>query len=149
MILRIDHIGLATDDPVGVAAFMTALGMRKYDDGHVDDYGVACEFWQFSGGSGNPAVEIVSPDQDNSAISGRLERQGPGLYHVAFEVDDIESEMARLRGHGFTAVDGEPCKGAREGMRVVFLYARPPAGLLVELVHYESGQHADRERSVT
>ncbi|WP_066953682.1 VOC family protein [Streptomyces lushanensis] len=147
MILRIDHIGLATDDPTGVAAFMTALGMRKYEDGLVDDYGVDCEFWQFSGGAGNPAVEIVSPVRENSAIAGRLDREGPGLYHVAFEVDDLEGEMARLRGHGFTSIDAHPCKGARVGMRVAFLYARPPAGLLVELVHYESAQHADGEQN--
>lgn len=145
MILRIDHIGLATGDAPGVADFMTALGMRKYEEGIVDDYGVACEFWQFSGGAGNPAVEIVSPAQENSAISGRLDREGPGLYHVAFEVDDLEGEIARLRGHGFTSMDAQPCKGARVGMRVAFLYARPPAGLLVELVHYESGQQDGRE----
>lgn len=141
MILRIDHIGLATDDSEGVAAFMTALGMSKDEEGVADEYGVACEFWQFCG-AGNPAVEIVSPARENSAIAGRLDRTGPGLYHVAFEVDDLDHEMARLRSSGFTAVDAEPCKGARAGMRVAFLYARPPAGLLVELVHYESGQHA-------
>jgi methylmalonyl-CoA/ethylmalonyl-CoA epimerase len=136
VILRIDHIGLATEDPEGVAAFMTTLGMRKYDEGHADDYGVACEFWQFGGGLGNPAVEIVSPTQQRSAIGGRLERQGPGLYHLAFEVDDLESETARLRSQGFTAIDAEPCKGAREGMTVAFLYAPAPANLLLELVHY-------------
>ncbi|MFD4986138.1 VOC family protein [Streptomyces sp. NPDC058374] len=136
MILRIDHVGLATEDPGGVAAFMTTLGLRKYDEGHADDYGVACEFWQFGGGLGNPAVEIVSPTQEPSAISGRLARQGPGLYHLAFEVDDLESETARLRGEGWTAVDATPCKGARDGMTVAFLYAPAPAGLLVELVHY-------------
>ncbi|ESP99100.1 VOC family protein [Streptomyces sp. CHA1] len=136
MILRLDHVGLATDDPGGVGGFLSTLGLRKYDEGHADDYGVACEFWQFAGGLGNPAVEVVSPSRERSEISGRLERQGPGLYHLAFEVDDLDSERTRLRGEGWKAVDATPCGGAREGMRVAFLYAPHPANLLVELVHY-------------
>lgn len=140
MILRIDHIGLATDDPTGAGALMGTLGMRKYDDGQVDDYGVACDFWQVSGDPAGPGMEIVSPTRQDSTVSGRLNRDGPGLYHVAFEVDDLEAEMSRLRSHGFSAIDARPCKGARAGMRVVFLYAGPPAGLLLELVHYAPGQ---------
>ncbi|WDV31923.1 VOC family protein [Streptomyces sp. AD16] len=109
MILRLDHVGLATDDPGGVGGFLSTLGLRKYDEGHADDYGVACEFWQFAGGLGNPAVEVVSPSRERSEISGRLERQGPGLYHLAFEVDDLDSERTRLRGEGWKAVDATPC----------------------------------------
>lgn len=139
MILGIDHIGLATDDPTGVGVFMTALGMRRTDDGIAEDYGVACEFWQYSDGVGQPAVELVSPVGENSSVAGRLKQSGPGLYHVAFAVDDLESELARLRKSGFAAVDAQPCAGARKGMRVAFMYARRPAGLLIELVQYESG----------
>jgi methylmalonyl-CoA/ethylmalonyl-CoA epimerase len=133
VILGIDHIGLAGDDPAGVGAFLTVLGMRRADAGVADAYGVACEFWEYPG---QPAVEIVSPVREESSVAGRLERDGPGLYHLAFAVDDLESEIRRLRENGFVPVDGRPCAGAKEGMEVAFLYARKPAALLVELVQY-------------
>lgn len=82
------------------------------------------------------AVELVAPVRGDSAVTGHLARKGPGLYHIAFEVDDVELELARLRSNGFVPVDREPCAGARPGMRVAFMYVRKPAGLLIELVQY-------------
>ncbi|MFC4907211.1 VOC family protein [Actinomadura gamaensis] len=137
MILGIDHIGLATDDPDGVAPFLSALGLAASDRGVAEAYGVACEFWHRPGEPAHPAVELVSPAGDDSSVAGRLADPGPGLYHLAFTVDDLEADLAKLRAQGFTAVDREPCAGARPGMRVAFLYARRPAGLLVELVQYD------------
>ncbi|HEX6523996.1 MAG TPA: VOC family protein [Streptosporangiaceae bacterium] len=134
VILGVDHVGVATDDPAGVAKFMTALGLRKSDAGMADDYGVACEFWRAPEGS---LIEVVSPVREKSAVSDMLGQSGPGLFHIAFVADDIELEFSRLRGQGFTAVDSRPCRGARAGMRVLFMYLRKPASLLIELVQYE------------
>jgi methylmalonyl-CoA/ethylmalonyl-CoA epimerase len=136
VILGIDHIGLATDDAAGTAPFLQALGLVTCDKGVADDYGVACEFWRYADGVGQPFIETVSPVRPDSAIAERLKKHGPGVYHVAFGVDDLEGELARLRAHGYVSVDGRPCAGARQGMRVAFMYARRPAGLLIELVHY-------------
>jgi len=141
VILGIDHVGLATEDPAGVGTAMAALGMRMSDHGVAEAYGVTCEFWQHPahGDRGNgrrPAVELVAPARGDSAVTAYLSRRGPGLYHVAFEVDDVELELARLRENGFVPVDREPCRGARPGMRVAFMYVRKPAGLLIELVQY-------------
>jgi methylmalonyl-CoA/ethylmalonyl-CoA epimerase len=136
MIVGIDHIGLATDDPVGVAPFLTALGLCQAARGVADAYAVACEFWHHPGAAGAPSLELVSPNGEDSAISARLARHGPGLYHVAFEVDGLESELVRLTQAGFVAVDQAPRAGAKPGMRVSFLYLRKPAGLLIELVEY-------------
>jgi len=137
VILGIDHVGLATDDPGAAGAFMAILGMDKAGQGVADSYGVACEFWQYSGGTDGVAIEIVSPVRENSAVTGRLSRSGPGLYHIAFAVDDIEAELDRLRRNGFSAVDARPCQGARTGMRVAFMYLRRPTGVLIELVQHE------------
>jgi methylmalonyl-CoA/ethylmalonyl-CoA epimerase len=138
VILGIDHVGLVTDDPAGTAGFMAALGLRRSGAGLAGDYGVACEFWE-SAEPGRSAVEIVSPVREDSAVAERLQRDGPGIYHVAFITDDLEAEFRRLRGHGFSPVDTSPCRGARPGMRVMFMYLRKPAGLLLELVQYETG----------
>ena len=132
MILGLDHVGLATDDAAGVGTLLAALGLRSGDTGTADEYGVSCDFWHV--GDERVAVEVVAPVRDGSAVDARLERDGPGLYHVAFRVDDLEAEVARLRGEGFVAVDRQPCAGARPGMRVVFLYVRKPGAFLIELV---------------
>ncbi len=135
MILGIDHVGIITEDPAGAGKFLTALGMHASDAGIAEGYGVACEFWQH-GEARQPAVEIVSPAREGSAVSARLTRSGPGLHHVAYQVTGIDEERARLRGSGYTDVDAAPHDGARPGMRVAFMYAPRPAGLLIELVEY-------------
>lgn len=135
MIRGIDHIGLATQDAAGVGPFLSALGMHRGDAGLARDYGVTCEFWQFDQ-AGQPAIETVCPSGPDSAVTRYLEKKGAGLYHVAFEVDDIELELARLRGEGFVAIDERPRAGARVGMQVAFMYLRRPADLLIELVQY-------------
>lgn len=135
MILGIDHIGLATPEPLRTGAFLEALGLSPVDGGVADDYGVSCEFWRLPGRG--PDIELVSPARPNSAIEGRLAGQGPGLYHVAFVVDDVEAELRRLRGSGLSPVDASPCRGARPGMTVAFMYVPRPAAFLVELVAYQ------------
>jgi methylmalonyl-CoA/ethylmalonyl-CoA epimerase len=137
VILGIDHVGVATDDPDGVGKFMDSLGLRKHDSGVAGDYGVACAFWGPPERPDGSAIEVVSPLHERSAVSGLLEGSGPGLFHVALAVDDIELEFKRLKREGFLAVDSRPCQGARPGMRVVFMYMRQPAGLLIELVQYD------------
>jgi methylmalonyl-CoA/ethylmalonyl-CoA epimerase len=137
VLLGIDHIGLVTNEPVALEPYLAALGMSKLDTGIAGAYGVACEFWQPPGRAGGPALEVVSPAGAGSALDGHLARQGPGLHHVAFEVDQLEPELDRLRRAGFTAVDQTPCAGARPGMLVAFTYLARPAGLLLELVQYD------------
>jgi len=136
VLLGIDHIGLVTGAPAELAPFLTALGMSASDSGVAEAYQVACEFWQPAGRAGQPAIELVSPAGPDSAVAGQLARRGPGLHHIAIEVDRIEPELDRLRHAGFTPVDLRPCAGARPGMVVAFTYLARPAGLLVELVRY-------------
>lgn len=137
MIIGLDHVGVATGDPAAAGDLFTALGLVPGERGEAGAYAVACAFW--TPPAGGAAVEVVSPLDDTSAVAGRLAREGPGLYHVAFEVDALEAELERVTGAGLVPVDKEPRAGARPGMRVAFVYARQPLGLLVELVEYGSG----------
>jgi methylmalonyl-CoA/ethylmalonyl-CoA epimerase len=152
VILGIDHVGLATNDAAGAGVFLTALGMRRTESGVAGDYGVACDFWECpaagehpvghcptEAASRHPAIEMVSPIRDDSSITERLAQNSGGLYHIAFRVDDIQAEIARLRDSGFVAIDSRPHPGARRGMQVAFMYAKKPACLVVELVQYQEG----------
>jgi methylmalonyl-CoA/ethylmalonyl-CoA epimerase len=140
MLLGIDHIGLVTDEPSALAPTLAALDMSRVDSGVATGYRVACEFWQPGGRAGQPMIELVSPAGAGSTLDGHLARFGPGLHHIAIEVDDLETELDRLRSNGFTIVDRKPCAGARSGMLVAFTYLARPAGLLVELVQYDRDQ---------
>ncbi|MFJ7944790.1 VOC family protein [Streptomyces sp. NPDC096354] len=137
MILRIDHVGFATEEPEAAAAAMSALGLGREHRGTAEAYGVACDFWAPGGERDSTAIELVSPTRPDSAVSGRV-AGGGGLYHLAVEVDDLVAELARLRKEGFHPMDREPCAGARPGMQVAFVYAKRPVGLIVELVQYDS-----------
>ncbi|MBB5873912.1 methylmalonyl-CoA/ethylmalonyl-CoA epimerase [Allocatelliglobosispora scoriae] len=112
--------------------------MVKFDEGIAETYGVDCQFWGVGAEPGAAAIELVAPNRDDAAIHGHLRRSGAGLYHVAFEVDDIDAELRRLRDGGATPVDRGPCAGARAGMRVCFVYLGTATGLLVELVQYDA-----------
>lgn len=141
MILGIDHVGVATADAAGVGDRLALLGLRHLDGGAAADYGVACDFWGRD--AGTLAVEVVSPLRPGSAVEGRLGREGPGLYHLAFEVTGLDAERERLHDAGFLPLDVEPCSGARPGMRVQFLLDLP-TNLCIELVEYTAGRAAPR-----
>lgn len=138
MILGIDHIGVLTDDLIKAGEHLGSLGLVKIDEGVAEAYGVACEFYQLTDEPNAVAVELVAPVTEGAAVNGRLKKSGPGPYHIALEVDDIDAEMARLgKQRGFAMIDAAPCTGARPGMRVAFLYLGKPTGLLIELVQYD------------
>ena len=136
MILGIDHVGVITRDLDAAGAGMELLDLKRDYEGVVDSYGVACQFWRHDGD--NVAIELVAPARADAAVHGQLTRQGPGLHHVAFQVDDIDAELASLRRRGAVLVDTAPCPGGRPGLRVAFIHLGPATGLLVELVDYGS-----------
>ena len=138
MFLGIDHVGFMIADPVRAGTFMKMLGLSLNDQGTGPDYGVACDFYQYSSAPEEVALEMVTPTRDDSAISAPLAARGPGLYHVAFEVDDLEGDAQQLVAGGFVDIDGGPQGGARPGMRVIYLYLPDPVGSLMELVQYET-----------
>ncbi|MFJ9607942.1 VOC family protein [Kitasatospora sp. NPDC101176] len=134
MIRRIDHVGMVAADLGSAATGLRMLTMSPDTTDAVATYDVTCQFWRRAGDP--TAIEIVTPSGPASQVTGHLARSGPGLHHVAFEVDDITAELAALSARGAVLVDDEPRPGGRPGLRIAFVHLGPATGLLVELVEY-------------
>lgn len=81
---------------------------------------------------GETSLELISP-KGNEGLAKFLEKRGPGLHHIAIEVEGIESALALLKSLGVALIDETPRIGAR-GHKVAFVHPRATGGVLVELV---------------
>jgi methylmalonyl-CoA/ethylmalonyl-CoA epimerase len=84
---------------------------------------------------GETSIELISP-AGNAGLEKFLEKRGPGLHHIAVEVEGIEEALATLKALGVPLVDETPRRGAR-GHKVAFLHPKATGGVLVELVEPE------------
>ena len=80
-------------------------------------------------------VELIEPLTPESSVARFLERRGTGLHHVAYESDDISSDLAHLKEAGLQLIDEEPRPGS-EGHLVAFLHPHSTGGVLIELVQH-------------
>jgi methylmalonyl-CoA/ethylmalonyl-CoA epimerase len=81
------------------------------------------------------SIELLEPYGEDSGLQRFLDRRGPGLHHIAWEVKDLNSELKALEASGFELLDREPRLGAG-GHRIAFLHPRSCGGVLVELVEH-------------
>jgi methylmalonyl-CoA epimerase len=81
---------------------------------------------------GTAKLELISPTSDDSPVKRFLDKKGPGIHHVCFEVDGIEEQLHFLHDHGVRLVDDQPRTGA-EGDKIAFLHPSSTLGALVEL----------------
>lgn len=132
--MHIDHIGVAVGDlEKAVKTYETILN-RKCDKREVvESQKVETAFFQ----TGESKVELLGATEEDSVINKYVNKKGEGLHHVAFEVDDIHTEMQRLKNEGFTLLSEEPSDGA-DNKLVAFLHPKHNNGVLVELCQSKS-----------
>jgi methylmalonyl-CoA/ethylmalonyl-CoA epimerase len=132
---RIDHIGVAVDDlDEAIALYEERLGMPLQHRETVEEQGVEAVLL----GVGEAHVELLRPLGPDTAVGKFLERSGPGLHHVAYGTDDIDSALEAVRGAGLRLIDERPRIGIR-GSRVAFLHPKSTGGVLTELVEAPEG----------
>jgi methylmalonyl-CoA/ethylmalonyl-CoA epimerase len=134
---RIDHVAFCVPDGDAAAArFAELFGLVVVHDEHVVSQKVQAKFLvvgEGTVGEGTGAeVEIIAP-RGNETIERFLEKRGPGLHHLAIEVEGIEEALAWLKSRGVPLVDETPRIGAR-GHKVAFLHPKATGGMLVELL---------------
>jgi methylmalonyl-CoA/ethylmalonyl-CoA epimerase len=127
---RLDHIGVAVEDLDGaVELYRDRLGMSFQHRETVDEQGVEAVLL----GVGDSHVELLRPLGPDTAVGRFIERNGPGLHHVAYGTDDIEQALDSVRSAGLRLIDEEPRTGI-QGSRVAFLHPKSTGGVLTELV---------------
>jgi methylmalonyl-CoA/ethylmalonyl-CoA epimerase len=135
MFLRIDHIGIAVDDlDDALRLYSEKIGMREQHRETVEDQGVEAVLLEIGEGH----VELLVPLGPETAVGRFLERHGPGVHHVAYRTDDIESALESLREVGLRLIDEQPRIGIR-GSRVAFVHPKSTGGVLTELVEPAEG----------
>ena len=132
MFARIDHIGVAVEDLDGaIALYEQRLGMPLQHRETVEEQGVEAVLL----GVGESHVELLRPLGPDTAVGKFLARSGPGLHHVAYGTDDIDSALEAVRGAGLQLIDEQPRTGIR-GSRVAFLHPKSTGGVLTELLSW-------------
>jgi methylmalonyl-CoA/ethylmalonyl-CoA epimerase len=134
---RIDHIGVAVEDiDATLELYESAFEMPLAHRETVEEQGVEAVLLDVGEGH----VELLAPLGPETAVGKFLERKGPGLHHVAYAVEDIDSTLEKLRAAGLELIDSEPRAGIRES-RVAFLHPRSTGGVLTEIVEPAEGGH--------
>ena len=126
---KIEHIGIAVNDLQSAGSlYEKLLNTKVYKVEEVDSENVKTAFLQ----CGPNKVELLEATSDDSPIAKFIAKKGEGIHHIAFEVDDIEQEMARLKQEGFVLLNEQPKPGA-DNKLVCFVHPKSTNGVLIEL----------------
>jgi len=126
---KIEHIGIAVKNLEGSNQLFSKLfGMLPYKTEEVKSEGVKTSFFR----TGENKIELLEATNMDSPIAKFIEKKGEGIHHIAFEVEDIVQEIARLKTEGFITLNEIPKKGA-DNKLVAFLHPKTTNGVLIEL----------------
>ncbi len=126
---KIEHIGIAVKKlEQSIPLFEKLLDSPCYKTETVESEKVVTAFFK----AGPNKVELLESTDPDGVIARFIEKKGEGLHHIAFEVTDIEAEMARLKEQGFVLLSENPKPGA-DNKLVCFLHPKGTNGVLIEL----------------
>ena len=127
--MKNEHIGIAVKE-LGLSneLFRKLMGKPAYKEEIVEGEAVKTSFFEI----GESKIELLEAMNESSAIAKYLEKNREGIHHIAFSVEDLPSEIQRLKEEGFQFINEEPKEGA-DNKWVVFLHPKSTNGVLVEL----------------
>ena len=126
---KIEHLGIAVKDlEAATKTYEALLGKPAYQTEDVESEGVKTVFFK----TGDNKIELLGATREDSPIAKYIAKRGEGIHHVAFDVENIEAEIERLKAAGFQLINDIPKKGA-DNKRIVFLHPKSTHGVLVEL----------------
>lgn len=126
---KIEHIGIAVKSlEESNLLFEKLFGAPAYKQEEVESEGVKTSFFM----NGPNKIELLEATREGSPIAKFIDKKGEGIHHIAFDVDDIVSEMERLKNEGFVLLNEVPKSGA-DNKLVAFLHPKTTNGVLIEL----------------
>lgn len=126
---KIEHLGIAVKNLDEAEQLYTKLlGVEPYKREEVESEGVITSFFA----CGPNKIELLYGTHPDSPVAKFIEKRGEGIHHVAFSVDDIDAEIARLKSEGFVLIH-EVAKAGADNKRIAFLHPKGTGGVLVEL----------------
>ncbi len=133
---KIEHIGIAVHNlDEANQLFARLLNTPHYKIETVESEGVRTSFFQV----GEVKIELLEATRPDSPVAKFIEKRGEGIHHIAFDVDNVESEMDRLRKEGFSPINDHAKPGA-DNKRIAFLHPGGTSKVLVELCEDISGK---------
>lgn len=131
---RIEHLGIAVKNlEESIPMYEALLNTTCYKREGVESEGVMTAFFQV----GASKIELLEATNEDSPIAKFLAKNGPGFHHVAFEVENIETEIKRLQTAGFQLIH-EAAKDGADNKRIAFLHPKSTGSLLVEICQEKS-----------
>ncbi|TLM64243.1 MAG: methylmalonyl-CoA epimerase [Deltaproteobacteria bacterium] len=126
---KISHIGIAVASIDEALPFYTAtLGLEFEGTEVVEEQKVKVAFLVI----GESRIELLEPTAPDSPVAKFLEKNGPGIHHLAYQVDGLEQRLAGLKEQGVRLIDETPRVGAHH-TRIAFLHPKASGGVLTEL----------------
>ena len=126
---KIEHIGIAVSNlEESNLIYSKLLNTQSYKTEAVDSEGVITSFFKV----GDIKIELIQGINEENAISKFINKKGEGIHHIAFEVEDILSEIKRLKKEGFKIINETPKKGA-DNKLICFIHPKSSMGVLIEL----------------
>ncbi len=125
---KINHIGIAVKSIEDHTPFYRdTMGLEFEGTEIVEEQKVRVAFFQ----TGESRIELLEPTSEESPIAKFIEKKGEGMHHIAFDVEDIEAELAKMKENGTRLIDETP-RGGAHGTRIAFIHPKE-SKVLVEL----------------
>ena len=129
MIKNVNHIAIVVENLEEATSFwVDALGLEFADKEHVASQAVDVAFLPI----GDSKIELLQPTDDESGVAKYLQKRGPGMHHICFEVEDISAALLKLKKENVQLINEEPVVGA-DGRKFAFIHPKAANGVLVEL----------------
>jgi len=126
---KISHIGIAvTSIEEATPFYRDVLGMEFEGTEVVGEQKVKVAFFVI----GESRIELLEPTAADSPVARFLEKNGPGVHHIAYEVADLEQSLTQLKSEGIRLIDESPRTGAHK-TQIAFLHPKASGGVLTEL----------------
>jgi methylmalonyl-CoA epimerase len=130
MALTLHHLGIAVVDlDAAILVYADLFGATLEHRELVEDQGVEAASLRV----GESRIELLQPLGPDTPVGRFIAKRGPGMHHMAFEVEDLAAELDRLKAHGVLLIDEQPRRGLF-GLQVAFVHPEATGGVLAEFV---------------